>query len=302
MDHSDNSLLPDNTYLTYSQDMDLNESVILKHVPVLHNDLQDEKTNIEEKCSKRIIANEFDAGIYKKKQNIINDLKKRESDLKRRRELLQKELAKHSFTSIVKRSTSKISPVQVSEDLLRETASSAMKKREKSSDLTNRAVLVLGKNSNYYYVPNTYGQSEQRLHSEANHKLNINPISRKIVKHRNDPQKQYIKSIGAQLESFIRNIGKDEMDYEDLCALLTNIKGGDHRSVEIEEVAGELWNLLKPKDGYTSNANVYDLLLIFLSIKVLNDKTINELLNEYFKKQELKFDDEGIYKFEIRRA
>eukprot|EP00826_Nyctotherus_ovalis_P047442 TRINITY_DN5456_c0_g4_i1.p1 TRINITY_DN5456_c0_g4~~TRINITY_DN5456_c0_g4_i1.p1 ORF type:complete len:242 (-),score=45.97 TRINITY_DN5456_c0_g4_i1:715-1440(-) len=228
--------------------------------------------------------------------------------------MMQKELDKLSFTPIPKKNRSRISNIEANNDLLKETASSAMKKRKKSSDAGNSVVLMLGKNSRHYYVRNTSVLLDCSRHSASSeqptYKPQINPISRAIVKSRreevfkeNDAQTQYenaLRSIGTQLESCIRDIEGEGVSYEGLCELLASLRR--EGSAEVEEVAGELWSLLKPIEGRASKAEVYDLIIILLGARVLNSSITKDLFHEYLRKQKLNFDNEGMVVFKLDRG
>eukprot|EP01022_Parablepharisma_sp_SALTPOND_P023287 TRINITY_DN4887_c0_g1_i1.p1 TRINITY_DN4887_c0_g1~~TRINITY_DN4887_c0_g1_i1.p1 ORF type:complete len:611 (+),score=54.01 TRINITY_DN4887_c0_g1_i1:3518-5350(+) len=284
--------------------------------------------------------------LCKTKKSIVENLKKREDETKRKRERLQKEISQLSpIPNTTSRKSRSRSPIgDLNEAVLKDTKSSTLKKRQKLADIleaeekkrktaakngqvsatqkpTNRSMLIIEKDSRHFYVPNTFELSERNEFLSQRTCLNfdkpfsqgtftnrprISRISRDLAKSRREttaepnPQKEYetaIKNIGGELEVAIKEIDqmqRGKLNFGDLCGLLVKLKGMDSAPEEdIGEVAGELWELMRPSGEEVDNASVYDVLIILLGTNTLKPETTYELLQEYVKKTGGMVDDSG---------
>jgi len=211
-------------------------------------------------------------------------------------------------------------------DVLKETHSSALKRRRRFKDncenssiysnSVNKPMLVIEKNSNHYYAPKTFDLPERLQFLNQGDCLNpnkinykeedntyrpcISRISRDIVRSKQtlDKRKVYeemIKNTSQELEDAIREIdNKDKggLNYTQLCTLLSRIRRGP---IEIEYIAKEIWDLVKPNKDYIKNESLYNLFMILIGTKGLNREVTYELLEEFVKEERINIEDIGNY-------
>jgi hypothetical protein len=198
--------------------------------------------------------------------------------------------------------------VEMTESILKETNSSAQKKRKKFAEIQNhnRIMITFDNNQRHYYVPNTKGLTERNefLHQVAYgkdnevmaiHKPRINQISRELAKTRNGNystdvesysinktmnNEDVLRSIGNKVEVLIKQIDKKKkgkLSYNEFSMLLKRLKG----IVDTSGVTNKLWKYMKPINNLIDNATVYDILMILLSTCSQPYETTYDLLYEY---------------------
>jgi len=200
-----------------------------------------------------------------------------------------------------------IKTVKVTDSILKQTSSSAQKKRKKFTEIQNhnRIMITFDNNQRHYYVPNAQGLTERNefLHQVtygkdnevmSTHRPHINPISRELAKSRNTDystnieeysttDEELLKHIGNELEVFIKQIDKKKrarLLYNEFCVLLKRLRG----AVDKSGIVNKLWKYMRPVNNMVDNANVYDILMILLSTCSQPHETTYSLLYEYLSK------------------